>query len=54
MAHVRQPDENTVAFLDESRHVRVPGEVLVENYAKILHPRAFTDRVLAKPDRNRV
>ena len=54
MTHMRQPDENTVAFLDESRDVRVPGEVLVENYAEILHRRALTDRVLAKPDRNRV
>ena len=48
MTHVGQADEDTVAFFDESRHVRVPGEVLVEHYAKVSHHRALTDRILAK------
>ena len=50
MTHVGQPDENTVAFFDESRHVRVPGEVLVEHDAKVPHRGALTDHVLAEPN----
>ena len=46
MTHVGQPDEDTVAFFDESRYMRVPGEVSVENHAKIPHGRALMYRVL--------
>ena len=52
VTHVGQPDENTVAFLDEGRYVSVPGEVLVENHAKVPHRRALTDRVLTEPNRD--
>ena len=48
--HVGQPDENSVAFFDESRHMRVPGEVLVEHDAKVPHRGTLTDRVLAEPN----
>ena len=50
VTHVGQSDEDTVAFFDEGRHVRVPGKVLVEQYAKVPHCGALTDRVLAKPN----
>ena len=50
VAHVGQPDEDTVAFFDEGRHVRVPGEVLVEHDAKIPHRGTLTDHVLSKPN----
>ena len=50
MTHVGQRDENTVAFFDDSRHVRVPGEVLVEHDAKVPHRGALTDHVLAQPN----
>ena len=54
MTHVGQSDENTVSFFEESRHVRVPGEILVEHYAKVPHRGVLTDRVLAKPNGDRV
>ena len=54
MTHVGQSDEDTVAFFDESRYMRVPGEVSVENHAKIPHGRALMDRVIAEPNGGRV
>ena len=54
VTHVGQSDEDTVAFLDEGRYVRVPGEVLVENHAKVPHRGPLTDRVLTEPNRDRV
>ena len=52
MTPVGQPDEDTVAFFDEGRHVRVPGEVLVEQYAKVPYRGALTNHILAKPNRD--
>ena len=54
MTHVGQSDEDTVAFFDESRYMRVPGEVPVENHAKIPHGGALMDRVLSEPNGDRV
>ena len=53
MTHVGQADEDTVAFFDEGRYVRVPREVLVEVDAKIPHRGALTHRVLAEPNSGR-
>ena len=50
MTYVGQSDEDTVAFFDEGRYMRVPGEVLVEHYAKVPHRGDLMDRVLAEPD----
>ena len=50
MAHVGQADEDTIALFGEGGYVRVPGEVLVEHYAKVPHAGALTNRVLAKPN----
>ena len=50
MADVGQSDENTVALFDEGGYVRVPGEVLVEHYAKVPHPESLTHHVLAEPN----
>ena len=51
MTHVGQFDEDTFAFFfDESRYMRVPGEVPVENHAKIPNGIALMDGVLAEPN----
>ena len=52
VTHVRQADEDTVAFFDKGRNVRVPGEVLVEHYAKVPHGGALTHCILAEPNGN--
>ena len=53
MTYVVQVDDDTVAFVDEGRYVRVPREVLVQEHAKIPHRGALTHYVPAEPNRSR-